>query len=107
MKLPSFKLPCGSKNFYPEIIDYYTRKGHAVVFHTISEKNFKAYLIYPKKKDVDIVGEGTLAEMIYLYESLELEEHTVSDPSGGFKFKLAANEEELGVQIKKFVENES
>jgi hypothetical protein len=96
-----------NKNFYPEIIDYYTRQGKACIFHSASNKTFKAYLIYPKKKGVDIVGEGTVSEITYLYESLDLEEHTVSDFNGIFRFKLAENEDILSDEIEKFVKDET
>lgn len=101
--MKSYKLPCGTKNYYPEIIDTYTKKGKACVFHTVSPRNFVAYLIYPKTKGVEVIGEGTVSDMMHVYEALDLQEHTVSDQAGVFRFKLADTEDELADAMEEYI----
>jgi len=97
----SFKLPCGSKNFYPEKLDYLTRKGGKCVFNTLSDKTEDGFLVVPLKKGVEIVGQGPAVEVALYYEALDLVEHEIKDINGIFFYKFAESEDELKDALKK------
>lgn len=89
----SFKLPCGSKNKYPEKLDYLTRKGGICVFHTSSDKDLVTYLVATNKKGMNFITQGSAFEIAFLYEELDLPELEVNDKYGLFSYKFAENEE--------------
>ncbi|MGC6588064.1 hypothetical protein ACPV3A_24340 [Paenibacillus sp. Dod16] len=101
--MTSFKLPCGSKNFYPEVIDYLTRKGSYVIFQTLSDKTNTAYLISPRKKGCEVVAKGVILDIVGLYGELDLIEEEVSDSNGVFFYKVANNQEEYEKSISNLV----
>jgi len=101
--LSSFKLPCGTKNNYPEKLDFLTRKGKVVIFHSPSSKVKKAYIVSPKHKGVEFIVEGPPLDIANLYESINLDEHEISDNNGVFTYKMAESREEFDKAIEKFV----
>lgn len=94
-QMSSFKLPCGSKNYYPEKLDYLTRKGSYVIFHTQSEIDSKAYLVNTLKKGINILSVGTAMKIVQQYESIDLPEHQISDINGIFFYKYTETQNEF------------
>jgi hypothetical protein len=105
--LSSFKLPCGTKNNYPEKLDYLTRKGKVVIFHSPSSKVKKAYIVSPKHKGVELIVEGSPSDVANFYESINLDEHEINDINGVFVYKLAESREDFDKAIEKFVKKEA
>ncbi|NQX67588.1 hypothetical protein HQN90_15810 [Paenibacillus alba] len=101
--MSSFKLPCGTKNNYPEKLDYLTRKGKVVIFQSPSSKVKTAYIVSPKHKGVEFIVEGSPLNIDALYESIDLEEHEIRDASGVFFYKLAETREDFDHAFEKFV----
>ncbi len=64
-------------------------------------------MIYPRPKGVEFIGEGTMSDMIHVYEALDLQEHTVSDHAGIFRFKLADSEDDLADVMEDYIAKES
>ncbi|MDD9270088.1 hypothetical protein ACFPES_23815 [Paenibacillus sp. GCM10023248] len=102
-QMSSYKLPCGSKSFYPEKLDYLTRKGNYILFAAYSSKNKKGYLISPKQKGVEIVVEGPPQDIVNLYESLGLEANEIKEANHVFTYKQAQSKEEFEQAFEKFV----
>ncbi|BFT73263.1 MULTISPECIES: hypothetical protein [Paenibacillus] len=102
-QMSSYKLPCGTKKFYPEKLDYLTRKGNYLLFHTFSPKNKMAYIISPKQKGMDIIVEGPPSDIVNLYESIGLDEQEIRDVNGVFLYKQAQTKEEFEQVFEKFV----
>lgn len=104
--MSSFKLPCGTKNSYPEKLDYLTRKGKVIIFHSPSSKVKKAYIVSPKHKGVEFIVEGSPYDVVNFYESINLEEHEISDIHGVFVYKMAESREDFDKAFEKFVKKE-
>lgn len=102
-QMSSYKLPCGSKNYYPEKIDYFTRKGKFILFPTYSSKRKIGYIISPKQKGVDIIVQGPPEAIVNLYQSISLEENEIRDENGVFVYKEAQTKEEFEQVFEKFV----
>ncbi|MFD0697235.1 hypothetical protein ACFQZT_24475 [Paenibacillus sp. GCM10027628] len=102
--MSSFKLPCGTKNNYPEILDYMTRKGKFILFQSSSSKYKKAYLVSPRRKGgIELVVEGSPLDIINFYECIDLEEHQIRDANGVFSYKQAETKEDFDKAFEKFV----
>lgn len=93
--MSSYKLPCGTKSYYPEKLDYLFRTGKRCMFHTQSSKEIAAFIVAPAKKGVDVIVKGSMMDIVKAYEEIDLPEQIIKDDNGVFFYKFCESNDKF------------